>query len=119
MLKSLGKERDNLVREVVTIVCVHVSVYIISGGEFVKSNFKFHFIPKVHWWQLVVVLACCQNSVSGIFVSLFHLLDVFRLNDLVQFFHTFIAQFFEVYELIAFFLNGIYVIFLTFDGGFS
>lgn len=115
VLEGLREICDDLVREVVAAICVHISTDLELCCQLIESYFEFNLVPEHHWWQLVIVLAGAHDPVSGILESLLQLLHILGLYYLVQLLAPFFSEFLEINERVASFLDHLDVLFLTLE----
>jgi len=80
-----------------SIICIHIALHSELLRQSVESDFELNFIPKYHRWEFIVVFRSTHEPVSGIFIPLFHFLDIFGLYNLVYFSYTLITKFLQVY----------------------
>ena len=113
MLEMLWKEHDDRVTESVTIIGFHVALDSKALGHSVKHDLELDLIPEDHWRHFVVVFGRGHNLVSGVVDLLLQLGDVFRLDDLDQFFLAFVTKFFDFDERVSFALDFADEVFLV------
>ena len=89
--KYVWKVSYNAERKSMPIVFIHITNNFVNFWKLLQSHFQLNFIPLYHWGHLIIVLTFTHKNIFIILKLVFLLNNSFWLNNLLEFFSSFIS----------------------------